>query len=358
MDHHSKVTSDDVERVPLFLEEEGNDTISTSTTTSADTYARTIFNDGEATQLQVISYMLVFFAAMVGHELALEAATTEFSFVDSIAYSVTLFQFGFCLLLPLLVTQGNALKRFPRSPREALPYVKLSLVVFGATALASQSLKWVTYPTKVVFKSTKLIPTMMVATIMQGKRYGWLDYLAALLLCVGAAGYAMDSSVSHGPVNNAVPGLVLLIISILCDALVPNLQQQFMTPPDALSATELMVNVNAVGFSGLLVYMLAMGQLMEGIRTCLEFPRLMVYLTLVGLGLSTAVLAYTRLIQTSGSVAAVAVATLRKVATIVLSYIVFPKPLLAMHIAAGLAVLAGVLLSTVKKCENGTGKVR
>ena len=53
-----------------------------------------------------------------------------------------------------------------------------------------------------------------------------------------------------------------------------------------------------------------------------------------------------------------AVATLRKVATIVLSYIVFPKPLLAMHIAAGLAVLAGVLLSTVKKCENGTGKVR
>jgi hypothetical protein len=118
---------------------------------------------------------------------------------------------------------------------------------------------------------------LMVATVLQGKRYGWFNYLAAL--CVGATGYAMDLSVPHGPINNAsVPGLVLLILSIMCDALIPNLQQQWpfsMTPPDyALSATELMVNANAaVNFSGLLVYMLAMGQLMEGIvKLVWSFP--------------------------------------------------------------------------------------
>eukprot|EP00545_Synedropsis_sp_CCMP1620_P008042 CAMPEP_0119020678 /NCGR_PEP_ID=MMETSP1176-20130426/24522_1 /TAXON_ID=265551 /ORGANISM="Synedropsis recta cf, Strain CCMP1620" /LENGTH=208 /DNA_ID=CAMNT_0006975133 /DNA_START=144 /DNA_END=770 /DNA_ORIENTATION=- len=204
---------------------------------------------------------------------------------------------------------------------------------------------------------------MIVATIMHGSNnYGWIDYLAALLLCVGAAGYAIDSSVQHGPVNNSsFPGLALLVISILCDAIVPNLQQQLMaesstassksspTETETLSATELMVNVNAVGFAGLLLYMLVMGQLLEGIRTCLEFPRLVVYLTLIGLGLSTAVLAYTRLIQASGSVVAVTVATLRKVATVALSYIIFPKPLLPIHIASGLLVLVGILLSTVNK---------
>ena len=53
---------------------------------------------------------------------------------------------------------------------------------------------------------------------------------------------------------------------------------------------------------------------------------------------------------------AVAVATLRKVATIVLSHIVSPKPSLAMHIAAGLTVLAGIFLSTVKKYRNEAKK--
>lgn len=372
----SSSNNPDVEQhIPLFLESDGVGSSPSSAASASGgksasqlpsyrngTYERSIFDQGEASQLQIFAYMLVFVCAMIGHELALEAATTEFAFVDSIAYSVTLFQFAFCLLLPLIVTQCRALSKFPRTLRSSLPYVRLSLVVFGATALASQSLKYVNYPTKVVFKSAKLIPTMIVATVMgqQGRHYGWMDYVAAMLLCLGAAGYAMDSSVEHGPVNNSsLPGLVLLMISIFCDALVPNLQQSLMVTPssttnqmtqtEGLSATELMVNVNAVGFSGLLVYMSAMGQLREGIQTCIEFPRLVVYLTLVGLGLSTAVLAYTRLIQVSGSVVAVAVATLRKVATVALSYVIFPKPLLPIHIASGMAVLAGILLSTVTK---------
>jgi adenosine 3'-phospho 5'-phosphosulfate transporter B3 len=149
--------------------------------------------------------------------------------------------------------------------------------------------------------------------------------------------------------QSSVPGLALSIVSVLCDALVPNLQQQFMTPPDALSAFELMVNVNAIGFAGLLASMVATGQLSEVLQKCFEFPRLSMYLTLVGLGLSTAVLAYTQLIQASGSVTAVAVATLRKVVTVILSYMFFPKPLRGIHVIAGLAVIGGILLSTMRK---------
>lgn len=297
----------------------------------------------------VVIYMLVFFGAMVGHELALEAASTEFHDLDALAYAVTLFQFGFCMILPVIVSAGQALNKMPTSVKELWPFVRLSVVVFGATALSSEALKYVTYPTKVVFKSAKLIPTMMVATLLRGSQYGWMDYTAATLLCAGAAGYSFGSSTSTNDQSASMPGLVLLVVSILCDAFVPNLQQQLMSPPQALTATELMVNVNLVGFVGLLLYMGVMGHLQASIATCWAHPRLVVYLTLVGIGLSTAVLAYTKLIRASGSVVAVAVATLRKVVTMVLSYVFFPKQLLGMHIAAGFMVLGGLVLSSFSR---------
>lgn len=326
--------------------------------------------------MHVAVYMGIFFFAMIGHELALEAATTTFSDLQSLAYAVTLFQFGFCLILPLVVSRGNALARFPRTQRELFPYVRLTIVVFGATALATQAVVYVAYPVKVVFKSAKLIPTMAVATLLQGKRYGALDYVAAALLCAGAAGYSYGSG-GGGSDSTQFIGLALLLISILCDALVPNFQQILMAPPTTektkvlphvegegettmakggVSAAELMANVNLIGFACLLTYMAISGHLSDVVTTSVLHPRLVMYLCMVGVGLSTAVFAYTRLIQASGSVVAVAVATLRKVATVILSYVVFPKALLGIHVVSGFLVLGGIVLSSVSKQRSSTNR--
>lgn len=116
-----------------------------------------------------------------------------------------------------------------------------------------------------------------------------------------------------------------------------------------------MVNVNAFGFAGLTLYMIVSGSLASSIRVALADPTLLLYLSLVGAGLSTAVLAYTRLIRGAGSVAAVAVATLRKVATVVLSYVIFPKPLLPVHVLSGLLVLGGVGLNVYARRRSAGG---
>lgn len=308
---------------------------------------------------EVFCYMLIFFVFMIFMELSLEAATKEFSDLESLASAVTLFQFGFCLLLPLIISRGEGLKRFPRTIGGFVPYIRLSLVIFGATGFATQSVKYVSYPTKVVFKSAKLIPTMMVATVLQRKIYGKVEYAAAVMLCAGAAGYAYGSGSEGGMQSNSWHGVVLLTISIFCDAIVPNLQKILMSPheelphskskADGLSATELMVNTNAVGFASVLCYMFITNQLMSAVETAILRPRLILYLVLVGVGLSTAVLAYTKLIQTTDSVVAVTVATMRKVVTVILSYIVFPKPLSAVHVVSGLLVLSGVALGSFTK---------
>lgn len=323
------------------------------------------------TNSQVSSYMITFFLAMVGHDLALEAAFKSFSDIDSLAAAVTLFQFGSCLLLPLIVTKGRVLSTFPRTIKQTFPYLQLSLLVFGATFLATQSLHYVSYPTKCVFKSAKLIPTMVVYTfLLRGeKKYDSIDYSAAALLCLGTAGYGYGAGKPQDDTNTSSFGILLLSISIICDALVPNLQQRLMTSSslqgvlperksiernslpsaEGLSAQAVMTNVNAVGFAMVLLYMMISGALMSVITASMAHPRLLFLLISLGCGLSTAVLAYTKLIKSSGSVTAVATSTLRKVVTVVLSYIFFPKPLSTLHVFSGLLVLAGILISAFRK---------
>ena len=335
---------------------------------------------------QLVTLAATFFGCMVIMELAMEAASTSYFHLDSLTSTITLFQFGFCVGLPSIVEgPRQVLNTFPRSRTELSPYIRLSAGVFGATALATHSLHYVSYPTKVVFKSAKLIPVMIVSTIMNpSKEFGCLDYLSASLLCLGAAGYSYGTGKDGKDNSTSFVGIALLASSIVCDAIVPNFQQKLMAPrysalptkaseegtsilvPTAVSpsrsccdlltgslnggglgltAGELMVNVNAVGFLGLLTYMIFSGSLVSSIAMALSSPMLLVYLTLIGLGLSVAVLAYTRLIESAGSVVAVAVATLRKVATVVLSYIIFPKALLRIHVVSMLLVLSGILLN-------------
>jgi adenosine 3'-phospho 5'-phosphosulfate transporter B3 len=182
---------------------------------------------------EVLCYMLIFFAFMTFMKLSLEAATKEFSDLDSLASAVTLFQFGFCLLSPLIVSRGEGLKRFPRTIGGFAPYIRLSIVIFGATGVATQSVKYVSYPTRAVFKSAKLITTMMVATVLQRKIYGKLECAAAVMLCAGAAGYACGSGSGDGMQSNSWHGIVLLTTSIFCDAIAPNLQNVLMLPFEA-----------------------------------------------------------------------------------------------------------------------------
>jgi len=380
---------------------------------TVDTGNNNAATDDAMYRSKVLFFSIVFFLSMVGHELALEAATTEFASLSMIAYWISFIQFGFCLCMPLIVTCGRAGKKFPNSFAKALPYVTLSLVVFGSTALASEALLYVTYPTKVVFKSAKLIPTMMVSTLFfRDKHYNQRHYIAAFLICLGAMGFALDSKItthytatttSAGDVIAAAaatlntetavvsnsstralqeveglqqdlqqqqqqqdedtamaqawPGLVLLTIAVICDALVPNLQKKFMSPPLSLSAMELMVNVNAVGFLGVSAYLFMSYMMLVFVGTSDTTTTnilpsfhsyLLFYLVLIGLGISTAIWAYTQLLQLTGSVTAVTVATLRKVVTIVLSYVVFPnKHISQWHILAGIAVLTGIVLSNI-----------
>jgi len=238
-----------------------------------------------------------------------------------------------------------------------------------------------------------------------GGGYHTIDYISALLICVGAAGFAYGGggdnntidttssskgsnlvSISSSSENNIIEhrwyGIALLSTAIACDALVPNIQQSLMTGSgvnsnsngsgNGITAERIMINVNAVGTMGVLSYMLlgsyfsssytshssssssssttlSSTTLSSTIVYIIQNPNLLFHLIVMGLGLAFAVWSYTNLIRMKGSVVAVSVATLRKVFTVILSYVFFPKPVLITHVISGFVVLSGILIKLLSK---------
>lgn len=296
-----------------------------------------------------ILYAVTFFTSMVAMELILEGTQNAFADFMGLPYAVTLFQFISCCALPIATTQGHALRQFPTTTSDVIPYIFLSLVAFGSTCFKSLSVRYVSFPTKVIFKSTKLIPTMVISTFFQhynAQHYGKREYLAAILLCGGAAGYSYGESTKNDDKQDSHWGLTLLAISVLCDAFIPNLQQRFMAPPASpattpseishsnstngsssdcstnsicrsmdvcslilpagggglgLGASVLMCNTNAVGCAGTMLFMFLSGHIHDAIGVTLVRPHLFGNLVLIGLFLAMAVLAHIRLIKESVS---------------------------------------------------------
>ena len=298
--------------------------------------------------LQSSILALTFFSSMILMEVLTEATFDKFREASEILpSSITFFQFLLCFLIPMLINP-NTLKKIPCTITEILPYGVLSILVFGATALATTALNYVPYSVKIVFKSAKLIPTMIVSSCMHKISYTYREYLSALFLCFGAVGYGYDPGKSNAiNPNNTYIGVSILIFSSFCDALVPNIQQDMMKLNN-IPAEELMVNTNVVGLFCVSFYMTISRDFVKLFYQAKQSPMLLFNLIGIGSSLAVAVICYTILIKNAGSVVAVSIGTLRKIVTIGLSYFLFPKEFLPIHIFSTICVAIGILLEGCK----------
>jgi adenosine 3'-phospho 5'-phosphosulfate transporter B3 len=55
----------------------------------------------------------------------------------------------------------------------------------------------VNFPVKVVIKSSKLIPTMMLGILILRRTYSAMEYAAAVMLCAGVASFTLVDSKAH-----------------------------------------------------------------------------------------------------------------------------------------------------------------
>lgn len=243
-------------------------------------------------------------------------------------------------------------RRLTDAPKRIAPlraYLRIGFLQSMTYGLTNSSAFYLSYPTVALFKSSKLLPVMVVNVFWRMKKQSFLDQLAA---CIMVSGLLMFSRADHSVgINMSVIGLSLLVASLFVDAFIGNIQEQVIEDFQ-IPMNEMTLWSHGIGSIVLLVICVFTGELLPGISWLVSNGDQILWITLFGCCGYCGVSAVFLLIQEHGVVVAVTVTSARKAATILFSYMIFPKPISSIHVFASLVFFIGVWLNIISKNQK------
>ncbi|XP_063892840.1 adenosine 3'-phospho 5'-phosphosulfate transporter 2 isoform X1 [Helicoverpa armigera] len=295
----------------------------------------------QLTQFLCCSIFVFVFYLAYGYFLELIFAKSE---VKPVSLYITLVQF----LMTMALSYVESLIRNPIKRKVPLKtYALLAALTLGTMSFSNLALSYLNYPTQLIFKSCKLIPVMIGSIIIMGKRYGFLDYVAAVVMCIGLTMFTLaDSSTSH---NFNFVGIIVISLALLCDAIIGNVQEKAMKKHHA-SNNEVVFYSYAFGCVYLVAITGVSGILTAGFEFSLQNP-LSMYMNIFLLSLSgyMGLQAVLTLVRICGATVAVTVTTFRKALSIIISFLLFSKPFVFQYVWSGMLVVLAIYLNHYSK---------
>ena len=234
------------------------------------------------------------------------------------------------------------------APLKAYPL--LTLCLFASSSLCNMSLSFINFPTKVVFRSCKLVPTMIIATIVNKRIFASYEYVCALAICAGLVLFAM-ADYTLDPMKFDTTGLALVSGSVVADAILPNAQERLFRRGS--SRLEVTVFSNLFTFLAMLFITLSNGTLFKFAEVMTENQTIAFYFGVYTVLSYISISCYMTLVKRFGGVTAVLLTTARKAMTLVLSFLLFPKGFSWLYVHGSLLVLGACMIASIfKKLEK------
>lgn len=229
-------------------------------------------------------------------------------------------------------------------------YALLAVLTVTSIGLSNTSVGYLNYPTQVVFKCCKLIPVLIGGIIIQGKIYGFLDFIAAFLMSLGITLFTLTDIQVYPSFN--LTGIVLISLALIADAVIGNVQEKVLKEYHS-SNNEMVFYSYSIGCIYIFLILIAIGQLNPATKVCLKYPiETYGYGTLFSIAGYCGIQVILVLIKTCGAFVAVTVTTCRKGVTIILSFLLFSKPFRFQYFWSGIIVMMGIYLSTYSKQKS------
>nr|KJB24481.1 hypothetical protein B456_004G156100 [Gossypium raimondii] len=223
-------------------------------------------------------------------------------------------------------------------------YVKLSAVLMGSHGLTKGSLAFLNYPAQLMFKSTKVLPVMVMGAFIPGlrRKYPPHEYVSAILLVLGLVLFSLaDAQTSP---SFSVIGVIMVIGALVMDSFLGNLQEAIFNMNPETTQMEMLFCSTVVGLPLLIPPMVLTGEVFEAWNSCSE--HLYVYGVLVFEAMATFIgqVSVLSLIAIFGAATTAMVTTARKAVTLLLSYMIFTKPLTQQHGTGLILIAMGITL--------------
>jgi len=259
---------------------------------------------------------------------------------------VTFLQYIFYLFFSFTERKltGDTLSRAPW-----LEYVKISAFVVSSLALSNLSLSYLSFPTKVLFKSSKVIPLMIIGKVMFGKKYSVAQYIASVLLLSGVVLFSLaDAQMRTSPTSL---GILLQCMSVACESIGQNMQDVVISRYQC-TEREMIYHQAIIGAPLVATALVLTGQMWSALEFSFETPVVYSLVFLMSMcGYMGGIFAL-NITRTCGIFVTATVGTCRKLTTLVLSFIVFPKPFLYSYLFAGVFSVSGILLNIYAKNQK------
>ncbi|EOA16941.1 hypothetical protein CARUB_v10005164mg [Capsella rubella] len=250
---------------------------------------------------------------------------------------------GFVYLF-LIYLQGFTTKHIVNPMRT---YVKLSAVLMGSHGLTKGSLAYLNYPAQIMFKSTKVLPVMIMGAFIPGlrRKYPVHEYISAFLLVLGLILFTLADA--HMSPNFSMIGIMMISGALVMDAFLGNLQEAIFTMNPETTQMEMLFCSTVVGLPFLFVPMVLTGEVFRAWAACAQHPY--VYGVLVFEAMATFIgqVSVLSLIALFGAATTALITTARKGVTLLLSYLIFTKPLTEQHGSGLLLIAMGIVLKMV-----------
>jgi len=239
----------------------------------------------------------------------------------------------------------------PQPPRRTpLSFLfKMGFYSVAGTAASTYSLTLLSFPTWVLFKSSRVIGVMIGGIFILGKRYHPKEYLGVLLLAVGLIVFTLGD-IQLLPAFNPI-GIVLVIFSLVMNSFEGNMQEKGLSHYKA-TENEMVIWVYGFGALQILPFLLLNGELLEGFAFCRG------HLFVFGEILAHSILGYfgilfvLGLVKISSALTTVIATSCRKALTVVLSFVLFVKPISVYHVLGFFVFFSGVALNVYHKNQD------
>ena len=212
-----------------------------------------------------------------------------------------------------------------------------------------EALKFVSFPTQVLGKASKMIPVMIMGKIVSKKTYQHYEYVVALLISIGVSLFlTATSSDKHNSRETTISGLVLMVGYMGFDSFTSNWQSH-MFKEYKVSSMQMMFNVNC--FSCLLtsVPLLISGGMSYAINFMVEHPAFATHVFVISLTSVTGQMFIFFTIAEYGPLVFTTIMVTRSMFSILLSCMIYGHVLTAQALFGATVVFMALFLQIYAK---------
>eukprot|EP00483_Globobulimina_turgida_P011825 UN11847 len=193
----------------------------------------------------------------------------------------------------------------------------------------NSGLKYISYPTRIIFKGAKPVPTMILEYLYVGKIFNVTEIISVIILVIGIIIFSSADAATKSSKAGTDPfwGYIFMIGGVIFDSFTSNFEKKNIFKKYKATHCEAMLFASTFGFlwSLAVLYSTDPDMLYEGFNFFISTPHAILWLMLSSIGAYMSVVFVLLLIKVYSTTYAECVKGVRKVCSISASYLFLGK---------------------------------